>query len=133
MKIASDSGCYLFLDFTKSGLWHDGTAMFVHRDELIKWEQLLEKETNELKQSFGYIQEQEQSLAIAKLLQSSLVYLEKSLLASEDKKTFESNGVDFWRHYEEILKLHQNVLYSYEVNFRNQDMCAALSDLWWQK
>lgn len=128
VKIASDAGCYLFLDFEKSGRWQDGTAMFVNRGELDEWEQLVEEKLEALRRTFGYLQEQETALSVANLMLTARTYLNASLDAAEHKSAFSSNKLELQYHLAELSKILKKGEYGKEVNLYNETMYGVLAD-----
>lgn len=128
VKIASDAGCYLFLDFEKSGSWHDGTAIFVNRGELNEWVQLVEYKLEELRRTFGYLQEQETALSVANLMLTARTYLNASLDAAEHKFAFSSNKLELQYHLAELSKILKMGEYGKEVNLYNETMYRILAD-----
>lgn len=133
VKIADDSGCYLFLDFAEPGKWQEGTVKFVHKDALVKWRKTLEEKLKKHRNSFGYLQEQETSFAVTKLLLSATAYLDASLQVAISETVFESNGLELQKHIEEISKIQQSEEYIKEVNLCNEIMYGVLADTWWHK
>lgn len=133
LKIARGAGCYLFLDFSESGTWREGRVKFFCQSELLKWGVLLEKKLDELRQTYGYIQEQEASFAVAELLLTAITYLHASLGAATNKTVFSSNESELQKHIEAVSKIHQSEGYIKEVNLNSKTTYRVLADTWWIK
>ena len=133
LKIAQDAGCYLFLDFSESGTWREGRVKFITQSNLTLWGLLLEKKLDKLRQTYGYIQEQAASFAVAELLLTSITYLHASLGAANNKTVFSSNELELQKHIEAVSKIHQSEDYIKEVNLNSETMYRVLADIWWQR
>lgn len=132
-EIAKNHDCFLFVDVIHPGQWQEGTATFIHQSELLEWEQTLKSALETHKQSFGYMQEQETSREVMKLLLSTVAFLAVSLKKAKDEEVFSSNGWEFWWHYDEIIQIQERIRYTKEVDFRRETMYTALSELWWKR
>ena len=133
LKIAQDAGCYLFLDFSESGTWREGRVKFITQSNLMLWGLLLEKKLDKLRLTYGYIQEQESSFAVAELLLTAITYLHASLGAANNKTVFSSNELELQKHIEAVSKIHQSEDYIREVNLNSKTMYRVLADIWWQR
>ena len=132
-EIARNHDCFLFVEIDQPGQWQEGAVTFIPQSELLKWEQTLKAALEAHRQSFGHIQEQDTSLGVTQYLASAISYLEVSLLKARDNKAFLPNGLEFWWHFDEIFQLQTRVLYAKEVDFRQETMHTALSELWWKR
>ena len=133
LKIARDAGCYLFLDFSESGTWREGRVKFIVQSNLTMWGLLLEKKLDKLRLTYGYIQEQAASFAVAELLLTAITYFHAGVGAATNKTVFSSNERELQKHIEAVSKIHQSEDYIKEVNLNSETMYRVLADTWWIK
>lgn len=128
-EIAKRAGCYLFLDYAGKTDWHEGKAIFVERKCLIVWKRKLEKTRDELFASFGYIQENENTMQAIKYILSALLYLSDGIIKAEDKEYFKSNERELRLHFDDIAIMQENEDYRKEANLRGEFMFQVLAGM----
>ena len=126
VEIATKAGCYLFLNFANNRTWHEGTATFLLRSELLEWKRLLQSKRDGLKQSFGYLQEQDAPSAAVGYMNRALNRLESGIQDGKQKKAFIPNEQLLRLHIKEIQEMQNNPAYIYEVDLRKNRMYAVL-------
>lgn len=126
VEIATKAGCYLFLNYKDNDSWHEGTATFLLRGEILEWKRLLEWERDRLTQSFGYLQEQDAPSSAVAYLTRALRRLDSGIQDGKKKKVFTSNEIILRLHIEEIQEMQKNPAYVYEVDLRENSMYEVL-------
>ena len=126
VEIATKAGCYLFLNFENNDAWHEGTATFLLRSELLEWKRLLESERDELKQSFGYLQEQDAPCISVGYMDRALRRLAVGIRDGKQRKAFIPNEQLLRLHIEEIQDMQKNPHFVKEVDLRESRMYQVL-------
>lgn len=129
VEIATKAGCYLFLNYVNNDTWHEGQATFLLRSELLEWKRLLESKRDELKQSFGYLQELEAPSSAVGYMNRALKRLEVGIQDGKQKKDFIPNEPLLRLHIEEIRDMQKNPAYVYEVDLRKNRMYQVLVEV----
>ena len=126
VEIATKAGCYLFLNYKDNDSWHEGTATFLLRGEILEWKRLLEWERDRLMQSFGYLQEQDAPYISVGYIKRALHRLEVGIQDGKQKKGFIPNEQILRLHIEEIQDMQKNQHFVKEVDLRKNRMYAVL-------
>ena len=128
VDIATKAGCYLFLNFANNDTWHEGTATFLLRGELLEWKRLLQSERDRLTQSFGYLQEQDAPYISVGYIKRALHRLEVGIQDGKQKKDFTPNEQILRLHIEEIQDMQKNQHFVKEVDLRKNRMFEVLME-----
>ncbi len=126
VEIATKAGCYLFLNYKDNDSWYEGTATFLLRSELLEWKRLLESNRDRLKQSFGYLQEQDAPSSAVAYMNRALKRLEVGIQDGKQKKEFIPNELLLRIHIEEIQDMQKNQHFVKEVDLRKNRMYEVL-------
>lgn len=126
VDVATKAGCYLFLNYANNDAWHEGTATFLLRSELLEWKRLLQSERDELKQSFGYLQEQDAPCISVGYMDRALRRLDVGIQDGKQKKAFIPNEQLLRLHIEEIQDMQKNPHFVKEVDLRENRMYEVL-------
>lgn len=126
VEIATKAGCYLFLNYVNNDTWHEGDATFLLRSEVLEWKRLLESKRDRLKQSFGFLQEQDAPSSAVAYMNRALKRLEVGIQDGKQKKKFIPNEMLLRLHIKEIQEMQNNPAYIYEVDLRKNRMYEVL-------
>ena len=89
----------------------------------------MEKTRDELIGSFGYIQENENTMQAIKYILSALLYLSEGIIKAEDKEDFTSNERELRLHFDDIAIMQENEDYRKEANLRGEFMFQVLAGM----
>lgn len=107
VKVASDAGFYLFLDYGGEN-WESGRANFVIRNELRAWARSLGTKMDEITASFDFLQEEPDLLDAVEILKNARDQLDMSIAQAKDKKNFCSNEEPFREHIDRMKSLRDS-------------------------
>ena len=107
VKVASDAGFYLFLDYGGEN-WESGRANFVIRNELRAWARRLDTNLDELTASFDFLQEEPALLDAVEILRNAREQLDRSIVQAKDKKNFCSNEESLREHIDRMKSLRKS-------------------------